>query len=80
MVILITGISSGFGLETARQLSQEGHTVYGTVRREVERLPGVHYLTVDVRDREAVKSIVQQVVEKEGRIDVLVHQCPCQRY
>ena len=58
MVILITGISSGFGLETARLLSQEGHTVYGTVRREVEQLPGVHYLTVDVRDREAVKSAV----------------------
>lgn len=73
MVILITGISSGFGLETARLLSQEGHTVYGTVRREVERLPGVHYLKVDVRDREAVKSAVQQVVEKEGRIDVLVN-------
>ena len=38
MVIFITGISSGFGLETARLLSQEGHTVYGTVRREVEPL------------------------------------------
>lgn len=73
MVILITGISSGFGLETARLLSQEGHTVYGTVRREVEQLPGVHYLKVDVRDCEAVKNVVQQVVEKEGRIDVLVN-------
>ena len=55
--------SMRFGLETARLLSQEGHTVYGTVRREVEPLPGVHYLKVDVRDREAVKSTVQQVIE-----------------
>ena len=47
MVVLITGVSSGFGLETARLLSQEGHTVYGTVRRDVEPLPGVHYLKVD---------------------------------
>lgn len=73
MVVLITGVSSGFGLETARLLSQEGHTVYGTVRREVEPLPQVHYLKVDVRDREAVKNAVNQVIEKEGRIDVLVN-------
>ena len=73
MIILITGVSSGFGLETARLLAQEGHIVYGTVRREVEPLPGVRYLKVDVRDREAVKTAAQQVFEQEGRIDVLVN-------
>lgn len=72
-VVLITGISSGFGLETAKLLSQEGHTVYGTVRRQVEPLPKVNYLQVDVRDKEAVVAAVTQVVEKEGRIDVLVN-------
>lgn len=73
MVILITGISSGFGLATAQLLAKEGHTVYGTTRRDVEPLPGVHYLKVDVRDREAVKDVVKQVVDQEGRIDVLVN-------
>ena len=73
MVVLITGISSGFGLETARLLAQEGHTVYGTVRRQVEPLPQVHYLQVDVRDAEAVTEAVGQVVAQEGRIDVLVN-------
>lgn len=73
MVVLITGISSGFGLETARLLSQEGHVVYGTVRREVDPLPQVHYLKVDVRDRQAVADAVSQVVAQEGRIDVLVN-------
>lgn len=73
MVILITGVSSGFGLETARLLAQEGHTVYGTVRREVEPLSQVHYLRVDVRDRQAVAEAVNQVVAQEGRIDVLVN-------
>ena len=72
-VVFITGISSGFGLETAKLLSQEGHTVYGTVRRSVEPLPKVNYLQVDVRDKEAVDAAVKQVVEKEGRIDVLVN-------
>ena len=72
MVIFITGISSGFGLETARLLAQEGHAVYGTVRREVEPLPKVHYLQVDVRDQQAVNDAIRQIVEKEGRIDVLI--------
>ena len=73
MIVFITGISSGFGLETAKLLSQEGHTVYGTVRREVEPLPKVQYFQVDVRDSEAVKKAVDEIVEKEGRIDVLVN-------
>ena len=73
MVVFITGISSGFGLETAKLLSQEGHTVYGTVRREVEPLSKVHYFQVDVRDSKAVKKTVDEIVEKEGRIDVLVN-------
>ena len=73
MVILITGVSSGFGLETARLLSQQGHTVYGTVRRTVEALPLVNYLNLDVRDKQAVSRAVNKVVEKEGRIDVLVN-------
>ena len=73
MIVLITGISSGFGLETARLLAQEGHTVYGTVRREVEHLPNVHYVQLDVRDKQAVDDAVRQIVEKEGRIDVLVN-------
>ena len=73
MVVFITGISSGFGLETARLLSQEGHIVYGTVRREVNHLPQVNYITLDVRDKEAVDEAVQHIIEKEGRIDVLVN-------
>ena len=73
MVIFITGISSGFGLETARLLSQEGHIVYGSVRHEVSPLPSVHYLQMDVRDKQAVAAAVQHIFEKEGRIDVLVN-------
>lgn len=73
MVILITGISSGFGLETARLLSHEGHSVYGTVRHEVSPLSSVHYLQLDVRDKQAVVQTVQHIIDKEGRIDVLVN-------
>lgn len=73
MIVFITGISSGFGLETAKLLSQEGHVVYGTVRREVEPLSRVHYIQLDVRNREAIKKAVDEIVAKEGRIDVLVN-------
>ncbi len=72
MVVLITGISSGFGLETARLLAQKGHNVYGTVRREVEKLEGVNYLFADVTDGEAVQKAVDEVITREGRIDAII--------
>ena len=71
-VVLITGISSGFGLESARMLAETGYTVYGTVRREVEHIPGVHYLNADVRDAESVKQAVDTVIAEQGHIDMLV--------
>ena len=73
MIILITGVSSGFGLAMARQLSAGGHTVYGTVRRDVEPVPGVHYLRADVRDTASVQVAVAAVLSAEGRIDVLIN-------
>ena len=61
MVILITGITSGFGRAMARQLNADGHKVYGTYRRDS-----------DVQDQESLKNAVAQVVEAEGRIDTLI--------
>lgn len=72
MVVLITGISSGFGLEMAKRLCKEGHTVYGTVRRDVPKLHGVHYLTADVRNEKDAIAAVETVVGAEGRLDVLI--------
>ena len=72
MVILITGITSGFGRAMARQLSVDGHKVYGTYRRDSDPLPGVTYIKADVQDLESLKNAVTQVVEAEGRIDTLI--------
>jgi len=72
-VILITGVSSGFGLEMARSLSQRGHIVYGTVRGEVAPLPKVNYLKADVRNDEQVSAAVEHIIALEGRIDVLIN-------
>ena len=71
-VIIITGASSGFGKATAELLSAEGHTVYGLCRRAVEHKT-IRYLTCDVRDREAIGRLVADIVEAEGRVDVLVN-------
>jgi len=72
-VILITGISSGFGRETARLLAEAGHTVYGTVRKESDSLSNVHTIKMDLTDTLSIRNAVIAVVQKEGRIDVLIN-------
>lgn len=73
MVILITGISSGFGKAMAERLFRDGHTVYGTHRKQVEQIPGVHYIYADATSDEDVKKAVSTVTEAEGRIDVFIN-------
>lgn len=73
MVILITGISSGFGKAMAERLSGEGHRVYGTHRRDCERIAGVHYIKAEVTDEASVQAAVQEVLDAEGRIDVFIN-------
>ncbi len=73
MIILITGISSGFGRAMAEQLSADGHTVYGTHRNATDLLPGVHYIKANVQKDEECQAAVQQVLDAEGRIDVFIN-------
>jgi len=72
MVILITGITSGFGRAMAQKLSADGYKVYGTYRKDSALIPGVTYLKADVRDEESLKNAVCAVMESEGRIDTLI--------
>lgn len=72
-VILITGISSGFGKETAKILAEKGHSVYGTVRKENLNESGIHYLRMDLTDNSSIDEAVDRVVSAEGRIDVLIN-------
>jgi NAD(P)-dependent dehydrogenase (short-subunit alcohol dehydrogenase family) len=72
-IILITGVSSGFGKESARLLAEAGHTVYGTVRRDCETDESVNVIRMDLTDPASIKSAVETVIEKEGRIDVLIN-------
>lgn len=72
-VVLITGISSGFGKVTATLLAAQGHTVYGTVRKETATDPAVNVLIMDLSEGDSIISAVDKLVQKEGRIDVLIN-------
>ncbi len=72
-VVFITGISSGFGKHTSSYLAQKGYIVYGTCRKACEHDPLVNVLYMDVTDQVAVEKCINQVLEKEGRIDVLIN-------
>jgi 3-oxoacyl-[acyl-carrier protein] reductase len=77
-VAVVTGASSGIGLETARRLSAEGAQVL-MVARDADRLQraadriGAEFLAVDVTDPEADDRIVATCAEQMGGIDVLVN-------
>jgi len=74
-VALVTGASSGIGEAEARELVGAGFTVYGTSRRTVagEGRGDVVFLPLDVTDDESVAGVVRQVLDRSGRIDVLVN-------
>ena len=72
-VVFITGISSGFGKSIAEYLSQKDFVIYGTSRKTIEGKNRINVLNVDVTDVVSVKSAVETVIKKEGRIDVLIN-------
>src|SRR3954470_12721813 len=74
-VVLVTGASSGVGKETALAFAAAGFEVIGTGRNtaRVTAPAGVTYLDLDVTSDESVASVVKQVIDRFGRIDVLVN-------
>ena len=72
-VIIITGASSGFGKATAEMLAAKGNTVYGLCRRRVLAESNIKYYQCDVRDRENIRAVVEQIVAEQGRVDVLIN-------
>ncbi|WP_067146269.1 SDR family oxidoreductase [Pseudotamlana agarivorans] len=73
-VVLITGGSSGIGKSIGTFLKAKGYVVYGTSRNPQ------HYkdspfpiLALDVKDGETITNTVQDVIKKEGRLDVVIN-------
>ena len=80
-VVLITGASSGFGADAARQFAQEGCIVVLASRRmerlnelaEQIRAEGGQAFAVglDVSEQSQIDETIQTVLDKFGRIDIL---------
>ncbi|ARV05214.1 short-chain dehydrogenase/reductase [Polaribacter sp. SA4-10] len=73
-VVLVTGASSGIGKSIATFLSKKGCKVYGTSRnpKEIESF-NFELIALDVLNIETIKKATAFIIEKEGRLDVLVN-------
>jgi 2-dehydro-3-deoxy-D-gluconate 5-dehydrogenase len=82
-VAIVTGGNSGIGLGIAKGLSLAGATVAIAARNEEKSLEAIQHLEAssgkafavgcDVTDEASIKTMVQVVGEKTGRIDILVN-------
>ncbi len=71
-IVLITGDSSGFGLERAKLFLKNGDNVCGFSNQEYS-LPGVFHQYGDVASYPSCKEAVDRIIEQYGRIDILIN-------
>ena len=76
--VLITGCSSGFGLDAAKRFSRAGWNVIATMRSperdaELRALPEMLVLRLDVQDRASIAAAISAGLARFGAIDVLVN-------
>ena len=79
-IVFVTGASRGIGREIAEELAQKGYKVianYNKSREEAEKLQqenkNVEIYKADVSKREEVSKMVQEVIKKYGKIDILIN-------
>ena len=74
-VVLVTGVSSGIGRAIADAFAAKGFEVFGTSRnpRTTQPVAGVELVQLDVTDDASVAAAVSTVVQRAGRIDIVVN-------
>lgn len=71
-VCVVTGGSSGIGYETAMALFNKGCKVYEFSRND-KGIKQLIHMSVDVTDENKVKNAIDEIINKEGKIDILVN-------
>lgn len=75
-VVLVTGASGGLGTYVVRAFLDAGSKVVGTARK-IQKSGFDHAnfnaIAADISTLEAARLLVSQVIEKTGRLDILVH-------
>jgi NAD(P)-dependent dehydrogenase (short-subunit alcohol dehydrogenase family) len=81
-VVLITGCSSGFGLETAVAFARRGDEVVATLRdpargtelaQRAEEFDNLTVERLDVTDQGSINAAVANILDRHGRLDVVVN-------
>ena len=80
MVVLVTGASRGIGREIAMRLAEKGNRVIANYNRSdelarnlQEQNSNIDIYKADVSKREQVHEMIQYIVQKYGKIDVLIN-------
>lgn len=76
-VVWITRASSGIGKATAKLLLQYGYVVYASAKRKEKILDlgrlGAYIMPMDVSKDDDIQSGIDEIIAKEGRIDILIN-------
>lgn len=79
-VILITGASRGIGREIAEKLAQKGYQVIANYNKSEkkaqelkEKYPNIDIYKADVSKREEVQKMIEYIINKYKKIDVLIN-------
>ena len=78
-VAIITGAAKGIGLSTAQRFAGEGAIVIladmnlEAAKGAAEHIPGAEAFVMNVTDRVSIQAVVDQVMQKHGRIDILIN-------
>ena len=71
-VVLVTGGVRGVGAGISAVFAGQGATVVTCARRDVEGLP-YEFHPCDIRDDDAVKAMIDAIVNRHGRLDAVVN-------
>ena len=72
-IAIITGGTGGLGSGVTKMFAEAGAVVIVAERHQAEAGPGITVIATDVLDETSVQSLVEAVIRRHGRIDVLVN-------